>query len=247
MIVMENETHYLLIDQHEHALLSGCFAHYLHPKYPEHHYELSLATALHDTSWIDLDYDLPWDEINKKPYDFITLPISIRLPMYQKGIDKLEKLTTYGSYLTSLHYCSFFKKNTTDAEVITFLQAEKERRERLKKSFKHPKKDTDFFWLQFFDDLSLYTCLNPPGVSKENEHSWYKNGIFNKALNLNVQVKWLNERTILVEPFIFVEPFQAKIHYRKCRKSLGHLDPDLHTIYSKTITFISEESLYTGI
>ena len=35
MIVRENETHYLLIDQHEHALLSGCFAHHLHPKYPE--------------------------------------------------------------------------------------------------------------------------------------------------------------------------------------------------------------------
>lgn len=247
MIVRENETHYLLIDQHEHALLSGCFAHHLHPKYPEHHYELALATALHDTSWIDLDYDLPWDDINEKPYDFKTLPKSIRLPLYKKGIDQLERMTTYGAYLTSMHYCSFFKNNTNDEQVLDFLQFEIKRRERLRKNFKHPKTDTDFHWLQFFDDLSLYTCLNPPGVKKEQEHPWYKNGIFNHALGKQVEVKWLNERTILVKPFMFIEPFQAIIHYRKCRKSLGHLDPDLHTIYSKTVTFISEEALYVGM
>ena len=53
--------------------------------------------------------------------------------------------------------------------------------------------------LKFCDNLSLYICLNEPGIEKVNEHPFFQNGfpqIFPFAENQPIISQWLSKDTI---------------------------------------------------
>lgn len=249
MIIREDGSFYILIRQHDHGLLSGEIAAHWgneHFEAPEH--KLVLTTSLHDVSWYETDQVLQWDEAGDHPYDFTSLPLESKLPMYEKGLNLTERLNPYGGLLTSMHYCSFFKKNQNE-KIDHFLQGEHRRQERLKRKFFGERFEDDLRHLQLWDHLSLYVCLNEPGVKKEKEHPWYQNGIkteFKTGETLTLNLRWLNERTITLDPFPFAESWSTTLPYSKVRRSLGPADPDINKTYEQHIRFVPNERSEVG-
>lgn len=241
LIIRDNGVFFTLIRQHDHGLLSGEIAsHWGNQDFSRPRDKLILTASLHDLSWIENDAVLHWNEKENKPYDFTSLPFKVRLPMYKKGLDLTERLHPYGSLLTSKHYCSFFTKGE-NRDVDEFLEKEEVRQERLKSSFFEEPLEKDLRDLQTWDNLSLYLCLNRPGVAKENEHPWFKEGIqaFNKnGESVTLHLRWLNERTVTLNPFPFSESWSTTLPYAQVRKTLGPNDPDREKAYPRHIRFV---------
>lgn len=203
--------------------------------------DLVLSASLHDLSWIDTDEALQWNDKENRPYDFTSFPLLEKLKIYEKGLNETERLNPYSALLTSLHYCSFFKENQHES-VDGFLRKEEKRQARLKKIFFDKAVDLDLRHLQLWDNLSLYVCLNKPGTPKEKEHPWFKNGIHALAKTgeeVLMQARWLNERTIHLDPFPFRQSFSTTLPYYKARKSLGPEDPDLNNRFYEHLRFVS--------
>jgi hypothetical protein len=163
--------------------------------------------------------------------------------MYEKGLNLTERLNPYGGLITSMHYCSFFEKNHNE-KVDHFLQQEHHRQEKLKKMFFEERFEDDLRHLQLWDNLSLYVCLNRPGVNKQEEHPWFRNGIKTKSKTgdtVMLNLGWLNERTITLDPFPFAESWSTTLPYSKARKSLGPADPDINKMYKQHIRFVPKQ------
>lgn len=239
----ETSSHFVLINQHEHGLLSGEIAfHWGNESFPGIRYNLVLAASLHDYSWTMIDSALPWNDESKRPYDFINIPDELRLEIYQRGLDDVEKIQPYTALVTSLHYCSFFTRGKS-AEIDNFLDREKERQRRLRANYYNKNLQLNLSLLQLFDNISLYLCLNKPGVRKENEHPWYKNGFETFTDNnksIKISASWKNKYTVAMDPFPFRKNWTTSLRYSLCRKSLGKDDPDLGRYYNQHITFIPE-------
>ncbi|HET7579870.1 MAG TPA: DUF3891 family protein [Bacillales bacterium] len=243
MIIRETDNFFILIHQHDHGLLAGEIANYWgNANFTEPPHRLVLTAALHDLSWIESDTQLHWNDKENRPYDFTSLPLETRLPMYEKGLDKTEKITPYGGLLVSSHYSSFFKEEQGE-EVRQFLKKEENRRGRWKEKFFDKPLDSDLHQLQLWDNLSLYICLNPPGTHKEQEHPWFKNGIqavTKDEQKVTIHLRWLNERTVALEPYPFKKSWSTTLPYAKVRKSLGPDDPDVKKTFRQYIRFVPE-------
>ncbi|HET7521885.1 MAG TPA: DUF3891 family protein [Bacillales bacterium] len=241
LIVRESGNFYIFIRQHDHGLLSGeIAANWGNDPFQPPEHKLVLAASLHDVSWIEADARLPWNEEQNLPFDFTSYPLHKRLDMYEKGLNTTERLNPYGGLLTSMHYCSFFKQEEAEG-IRRFLQHESARQDRLKQRFFGEPVETDLRLLQLWDNLSLYICLNRPGATKKEEHPWFKNGIKAAAKTgeaVTMQLRWLNERTVTVEPFPFRRSWSTRLPYSKARKSLGKKDPDIGKICYQHIRFI---------
>lgn len=246
MIIRDHDNFYRLIRQHDHGLLAGDIAaHWGGGSFTSPTRNHVLTASLHDLSWIETDAHLQWDDEASKPYDFITLPDRDKIAIYEKGLAETERLNPYSALLVSMHYCSFFK-NDRQKTVDRFLQSEAQRQQRLKEVFFQKNPAFDLRLLQLWDNLSLYVCLNPAGVAKEDEHAWFKDGIGapdRDGNTLTLQAHWLNERTITLDPFPFRQSFTTTLTYYKARKSLGPGDPDLDKAYHQEIRFVFRETL----
>lgn len=240
MIVRESGVFYTLVRQHDHGLLAGEMAsHWGNEAFKKPSVKLMLTTCLHDLSWIESDSTLHWDETENRPFDFTSLPSVKRLPMYKRGLDETEKLNPYGCLLTSLHYSSFLNKGE-DRNADHFLQEEEERQKKLQDQFFEEPVSENLQQLQMLDQLSLYVCMNEPGTTKDNEHPWYKSGIQATDKNGNqvtLKLNWLNERTVTLDPFPFVESWSTTLSYSKVRKTLGPHDPDFNNFFCQHIRF----------
>ncbi|HEU5139687.1 MAG TPA: DUF3891 family protein [Bacillales bacterium] len=243
MIIQDNGRFFTFVRQHDHGLLSGeIAAHWGNSIFTIPKHNLVMTTALHDLSWIESDRILQWNNKENRPHDFTSLPIKAKLPMYQEGLNRTERLNPYGALLTSKHYCSFLRKGQ-DRSIDRFLQEEQNRRERLRLNLTYfgDSLDSDLRNLQLWDNLSLYVCLNRPGAKKNEEHPWFRNGI--KAVSkmgesVKIHLRWLNERTISLKPFPFGESWSTTFPRSKVRKSLGTADPDTGNKIHQHICFI---------
>ncbi|TGB01316.1 DUF3891 family protein [Halobacillus salinus] len=227
MIVQEREHDFILIKQHDHAQLSGRMVrewkqHFLlRSKLRE---EADWAAAQHDRAWIPLDDNPEWNEEEQKPYSFIDYPLKEKLAAYQRGITEVAEQSLYAGMLCSMHYQSFMSEDSEEPLMRQFVQEEKERQERLFALMEMdiPKDiyDLHFKRLQFSDDLSLYVCMNQPGVSKEEEVAWFRDGFrqhFDFAPN-GMIADWVDDKQVSVDPFPFENPFDARIPYKLVTK-----------------------------
>lgn len=138
MIIRETEHEFVMVAQHDHALLSGDVA---------------------------------------KNTDYPSLP---KVTHYQYGLDQVEKMNKYAGLLCSMHYYSFGFQDSTDRDCIEFAHHEKCRQKRIRDELNVTNDEAiikQFRLLQLCDRISLYVCLNNPGVSKEQEHPPFKIGI----------------------------------------------------------------------
>mgnify|MGYP001501604035 CR=1 FL=1 len=232
MIVVEYGEYWELIKQHDHALLAGEMASYAgNPPFAPSTYRTIATAALHDASWRESD-----EKFHDNPYPFANYPISQKLKLYKKGIDLMEQIDEYIALLTSLHYTAFFQPNGTD-EIRQFLLGEKRRQEKLRAKFPDENIELAHQQLQMWDNFSLYVCLNKPGVQKENEHPWFKNGI--RAVDASgkpiiVEARWLDGQTVAFSPFPFVKTWTATIPYMIYDKKTGHIQNK-----TRKITFLA--------
>ncbi|QST00097.1 DUF3891 family protein [Pontibacillus sp. ALD_SL1] len=250
MIVVREPNHILLFQQHHHALVSGIMA----KKWMGNEFvggeprsDVEYAVAYHDRAWIPLDQKPRWNNHKQQPYSFIDFPEEEKVIAYQRGIDEVEEHSSYAAVMCSMHYASFYSKADTLSESVReFLHNEERRRERLlsflSEEADNLKEHLDF--LQFCDDLSLYCCMNPPGVKKEDELSWFRDGFpqtFSIAPN-GLEAAWVDGKHIAVKPFPFEGPFTVSIPYKRVSDSItAELWEDAYTSAEcqvRTITFI---------
>lgn len=229
MIIRERSNDFVLIEQHDHANISGTVAtHWIPSLFQGQSFRQSVEYAIfnHDIGWKPFDYEPFWDDKNQVPFSFISFPFHPKLILYTYGIDRVEKVDAYAALLCSYHYSSFIKKAKNKLGQ-TFVQKEKERQERLKKQVNFDSELFEFHYglLQLCDNISLYICLNEPGTAKKDEHYFFKNGIpAHPALHLSdiMHGQWLDEKTIRLDNFPFTKEIEVLLKHKIIKKDTIH-------------------------
>src|SRR5699024_5981384 len=107
-----------------------------------------------------------------------------------------------------------------------FIQKEEQRRKQIihsLSSFDHTLFEFHYGLLQLCDNLSLYICLNEPDVSKEVEHSFFRNGIpLSESLNVfqedKLDIQWADEKTVIINECPFSNPLTVTIKQKTISK-----------------------------
>lgn len=263
MIVYEQPNAFVMVRQHDHAHLSGWTADHWdlsHFKGSERLHDVLYAVYQHDRSWISLDEMPLWNDKDHMPYSFSDFPLIPKLRFYTMGLDETEKENPYAALLCSMHYASFFE-GTIQPDSHKFLLNERNRQEKLREQCSiqcDEQKEVlqyHFHLLQFCDDVSLYVCLNEPGVSKAEEHPWYRKGfrnseVFSNEKQQQIIAHWVDAQHIIFSPFPFREPFhaqvQTKVVLKELVKSVGIAQAydDTHWSEREVIFIASEGNRY---
>jgi Protein of unknown function (DUF3891) len=228
MIIRETEDSFIMIRQHDHAYVSGeTIKHFNRNLLRSNQLfnDFVFAAHQHDRSWIGLDDTPIWNDGKQIPFTFSDYPLLPKLAFYKIGLDEIEEVNLYAALLCSLHFCSFFSKSR-DPDCLNFLQKEAKRQQEIRKqlpTFDEELLTQHFHLLQLSDNLSLYFCLNEPGVEKENEHPWFKDGFNNTESfhpgNHPLQALWVNEHEVTVDAYPFETDFHVTMPYKKVAKT----------------------------
>ncbi len=233
MIVINQNTSFILFQQHQHGLISGEMAKQLRGSILHNEqirFDVEFAIANHDYAWLQIDQLPLWNCEKNQPYSFIDYPLVDKIEAYTNGITYVQQQSEYAGLLCSLHYTSFFKEDSANSSIVRFISQEIDRRNKIKDKLQTYLDEQTISYhldlLQFCDDLSLYLCLNEPGVLKEEEHPWFKNGFRQRFefANEGLNAKWLNDKRICVEPFPFHSEFQVALPYKQLDKE--HIEKD---------------------
>ncbi len=231
MIIRKHEEEFILIHQHEHAKLSGDICSnmnkelFLNANIPD----VVTAVYEHDRSWIRLDPQYQVNPDTYIPYSFQDYPLEEKIIAYTQGLDETEEINKYAGLLCSLHYVSFFD-NWSPPESKSFIEKEEQRQVKILAELGHVDRkviEAHLNILQFCDRLSLYVCLNDPGVPKNKEHEWYREGIshsesINPSGNMPIRTSWMNDYEVQVAGFPFTDEFETWIRYSRVSKE--HVD-----------------------
>jgi hypothetical protein len=231
MIVRETQDNFIFITQHDHAYISGEFFAKLKKEFIplDYHESLKFAIHQHDRAWIKPDAHPFLNDFKHYPYTFLDYPEKLRLHFYTLGIDQVDQANSYAAILCSMHYASFYKESE-DAAGKQFYEGEKLRQKHLINKLKIPHDrllNYQLKILQFCDDLSLYVCLNKPGVIKEEEVDIFKKGFPNSSFfHINGETKIIasyrdKDRNIVkFNSSPFEELFEIKIPLKRISKKL---------------------------
>ncbi|WP_242142949.1 MULTISPECIES: DUF3891 family protein [unclassified Bacillus cereus group] len=228
MIIRNQKEEFVLIRQHDHGFLAGEFAKHIKKSFFEDTLYLKEcidAIYEHDRGWIGLDKTPIWNDATNAPYTFMDCPSSLRFVFYTLGLNEIAKSNTYGAVLCSKHFISF-PLNQEDKEMMNFYEKELDRQKQLLKTLtkeQYMMFDKHYRLLKFCDELSLYACMNHPGVSKQEEVALFKDGfegteIFNREANKLLQAEWIDKKTIRVTPFPFEKEFNTYVKYKSIKK-----------------------------
>jgi hypothetical protein len=220
VLIYERENDFVLAEQNNHAILSGdLFSHWREDLFVgNRRSDMLFAIRNHDRAWMGLDATPLWNDGQNSPYSFIDLPPLLKLPHYQYGIDWVERKNKYAALLCSQHYASFFNHAKEDAEQA-YYQYELERQNRLRVEIgdiSESENNNHLGILKFFDKLSIYICINEPGVLKDDEFGWYRDGFegTEQLFNANggrIVAHWLNEKSVGLSVFPFTQKFEISV------------------------------------
>lgn len=213
MIVRERENEFIMIKQNDHAHISGdCFGNWKPEYFKGDAWKDSVHYAItnHDFGWQAADAAPFWNDAEKAPYDFMNFPMAPKLVFYKDGIDKLENLDAYAGKLASRHYLHLTSGDTTTEDARNFVKLEQARQDRLEKEisgYDRAMFELHYAMLSVCDNLSLYACLNEPGIMKENEYPLFQNGIpvpepLQGIIGTDrFEICWTDDEHIQVTPF----------------------------------------------
>lgn len=211
MIVRERPGSYLLVKQHDHALVSGEFAkHWAREPWPPG--STLYAIAQHDVAWQGPDASVRWNEEVGRPYSFLDYPSEPKLAAYAAGLDLLETENLYAACLCSMHYETLVRGSQGEAER-RFGEAEVSRQRRLKAALSEEEVDSldrNLRFLKLCDGLSLFVCLNEPG--QRDYPPPYPEGFVLDGQEF--EPVWEDDRTLRLDPNPFSEPFGISIPYQ---------------------------------
>ncbi|MGU3369439.1 DUF3891 family protein [Bacillus mycoides] len=224
----KNEKESILIRQHDHGFLAGEIASNMKEDFfinQEYLMETIDAIYEHDRGWIELDKVPILNDAKNIPYTFMDCPSSLRFVFYTIGLNEIENSNPYGALLCSKHFLSF-SLNEEDEEMMSFYKNELERQKRILKTLtkeQYAMFDKHYRLLKFCDELSLYVCMNKPGVKKKDEIDLFKDGfegteMFNSKEDKPIQAEWVDEETIRITPFPFKTEFHTYVKYKTINK-----------------------------
>ncbi|MDM5188685.1 DUF3891 family protein [Bacillus sp. DX4.1] len=254
MIIRKRKEELILIRQHDHGFLSGEIAKHFTTRFFASKVYLKESIAAiyeHDRGWIGLDKTPIWNDAKELPYSFMDCPSSLRFVFYTLGLDEIETTNLYGALLCSKHFTSF-PLNQEDTEMVRFYKQELDRQKKILKTLTKFQKaifEKHYKLLKFCDELSLYTCMNEPGVKKNEEIDLFKEGfegaeIFTRYSDSPIIAEWIDEEKIRVTPFPFATEFKTHIRFKSLHKNeiekSGIVQADKNVEFQKQeIRFIS--------
>ncbi|OAB45909.1 DUF3891 family protein [Paenibacillus glacialis] len=218
MICREREEDWVMFDQHKHGLLAGEFAEVINStrfRNGKRWEEALYAVKDHDRGWIYLDDNPFWNDTQDTPYTFMDFPVAVKLTFYSKGLDEIQLNSPYAALLCSMHFERLLVQANFEHPILTkYMEQEQERRKRIQIELgitdltDNNELIYDLHVLKFCDDLSLYLCLNEPGVDKEHEFPWWRDGFpvsenFDCTEGEIIQAYWRNSNTVELSPFPF--------------------------------------------
>ncbi len=226
-----------LVEQHDHAVLSGELAAGWRladgsASLPE---SVILAIALHDVGWRELDRQPRWNPQTGLPHDFMTFPRRHRCQAMVRGIDRVAELHPYAGVLVSLHHSELVKQHLP----TEFLEEERRRGELLDAlgdAVPFPSEiRRDLRHLRFFDHLSLLLCLSSPEVRPGSVPDWLSPHTEPEAEGYGaISVHWLDREQVEFSPYPFAErelvlevehrelegsPYRSSQHLRRAWKN----------------------------
>ncbi|MFD1675247.1 DUF3891 family protein [Alicyclobacillus fodiniaquatilis] len=221
MLIYERERDFVMVEQNKHAILSGALFSNWSEAYlvgKQRKSDVLFAIEYHDRAWITLDATPLWNDGQDAPYSFIDLPSLLKLPHYQQGVDWVECQNKYAALLCSMHYAAFFNGAKEDDEQA-YHRFELERQHRLRVEIgdvSDEESRVHFAILKFLDKLSIYICINEPGVSKAREFAWYRDGFdgteaFLHANGGGIVAHWLDEKYVGLTQFPFAQKFEVSV------------------------------------
>ena len=223
MIVRERPDSFVLVEQHQHGLVSGEFARHWVAEAPVGEAAL-YAISNHDVGWRELDATVRWNEETGRPYSFLDYPAEPKLRAYTHGLDLVQARSPYAACLCNMHYGSFVRDAKSEPEV-SFREVEAARRRGIEATLSDEElasMEYDFRFLQLCDDLSLFVCLNEPG---RNDYPHYRDGF--GFMGARLVPVWEDERTLRLETIPFSEPFTVGIPFRVVGRDRRPLASDL--------------------
>ncbi|WP_174615518.1 DUF3891 family protein [Virgibacillus ihumii] len=226
MIVREHENKFVMIEQDDHAHISGQLLHNWDRNLFRGHQlwkSVEYAVQNHDYGWKRIDKQPFWNDAKRAPYTFVDFPVLPKTVFYKHGIEEVVKKNAYAGLLCSRHYTNFLLDDKSE-EAREFVDSEQRRQEQISKTLKIDDHLYDFHYelLQFCDSLSLYICLNEPGAAKPDEHPFFRHGIPAPSLLFEqnkMMARWKDEKTIELENFPFSAPFSVTIKYKNVLKT----------------------------
>ncbi|OAB48150.1 DUF3891 family protein [Paenibacillus antarcticus] len=229
MICRERKDDWVMFDQHKHGLLAGKFAEALHSarfRISKRWKEALYAVKDHDRGWIYLDDNPFWNDTQDTPYTFMDFPVAVKLTFYSKGLDEIQVNSPYAALLCSLHFERLLVQANFEHPILTkYMEQEQKRRKHIQLELdlidftNNSELNYDLHVLKFCDDLSLYLCLNEPGVDKEHEFPWWRDGFavseyFDCTEGEIIQAYWKNPTTVELSPFPFDSAFSVELTCR---------------------------------
>jgi len=221
MIVRERADSFVLVDQHEHGLVSGEFAR----RWAERPVPLEptlFAVENHDVAWRGPDREVLWNEASGRPYSFLDYPLAPKLAAQRRGIEAVEGHDPYAGCLCSMHYARFMA-DSEQPVAVEFVEGETARQERLRRGMSRDalgNLERNFRFLRLCDGLSLYLFLYGPGEAGYPPPT--PDGF--ELDGTRYGMVWQGEGAVRLEPFPLAEPFDVSVPYRevgKDREPLG--------------------------
>ena len=225
MIIRERTDAFIMIEQHQHATISGKLFDQVKPNFALtndiFHDAVRTAIYQHDVGWIPFDTTPFWDDKEMAPYSFITYPNSIKTVLYKDGIDQVTNVDPYAGLLCSEHYIRFLAKDEATLSQ-QFIEAERIRQTNIISSLTHYEENsfaTHYELIQFFDNLSLYLCLHEPGTSEEDIHYFFKRGIPLPKIYGGGRLNLAWDRThLLLDKPLFIAPINVLLPHKVVMK-----------------------------
>lgn len=215
MIVRERADSFVLVEQHEHALVSGEFAR----RWVEEPVPVGptlYAVENHDVGWQEPDSEVLWNEASGRPHSFVDYPLGPKLEAWRRGIERIEAREAYAGCLCSMHYAQFLIGSEAPTEV-EFREREAARQERLRLGMSQTELENlgrNFRLLRLCDGLSLYLFLygpGEPGYPPPTPDGFEFDG-------KRFELVWEGREHVRLEPFALTEPFDVSVPYREVGK-----------------------------
>jgi hypothetical protein len=230
MIVREEpDGSLLLINQTEHAKISGLFAaHWGNANFTRPHpYEpVVRAAILHDAGWYRYETSPRYDAAAGKTPSFTQVPLDqIQLDAFQWAIDWLTSIDPYAGLLISKHRTGLWRGRygaithpahptapNLGPAVESFIAENEAQQTEQEQTLDATELSVNYQLLQFWDLLSLYFCVRPPYQQfVEPVPQSYRGG---EGARLNLTP--LGEGRVSIDPYPFDLPsLPISIPYRR--------------------------------
>jgi hypothetical protein len=188
MLLQRRVGAFRLIRQHDHALLAGSLAFSWRQNGRSLAGSTALATALHDVVWRAEDERPRLDDASGAPHDFTTVPAPAKRRFVELGVERLALVDPDAAALVAAHHRTLAEGGPVAA-------------------------DSPLAWLRFFDNLSLWICLTPPGSLPEARPTWLDAATVSAPTGV-LEVGWEGEDRVRVAPFPFGSPTVLEIPHR---------------------------------